>query len=154
MEKSNIVHTLGKVRKQIADPFGALTVLLELPARLDDAAFVLDAASARGFDFDGLVVHTDHRRFVVERVDMAGAAVHEQEDDAFCLRLEVRLFGSKWIDEFRLTVGGDRLRGKETIVEQSRQSQTGKAGAGFPKELATRASTEISLATRHRMSDP
>ena len=35
---------------------------------------------------DRLVVHADHRRLVVERVDVARAAVHEQEDDALGFR--------------------------------------------------------------------
>ena len=45
------------LREQVADPLAALAVLLKVPARLDDAADVLDARRGRrSCTFDGLVV--------------------------------------------------------------------------------------------------
>ena len=67
---------------------------------------------------DRLVVHAVHRRLVVERVDMAGAAVHVEEDHALGLGREVRLLGGQRVGELRYAVGGDRLPGEKSIVAQ------------------------------------
>ncbi len=86
---------VAKWGNSVADPFAALAVLMELPARLDDPPLVLMPAAAERFDVDRFAVHADHRRLVVERVDMAGPAVHEQKDDALGLcRRAARVCGA------------------------------------------------------------
>ena len=49
VQKGDVVDVLRQVREQVADPFAALAVLVELPARLDDAALVLVPAAAECF---------------------------------------------------------------------------------------------------------
>ena len=41
VQERDVVDALAEVREQVADPFAALAVLVELPPRLDDAALVL-----------------------------------------------------------------------------------------------------------------
>ena len=76
---------VAEVREQVADPLAALAVLLELPLRPDDAALVLLAAAAERLDRDRLAVEAVELRLVVEGIDVARPAVHEQEDDALRL---------------------------------------------------------------------
>src|SRR5215472_14869273 len=109
MQKGDVIDALGQMRKQIADPFAALAVLLKLPARLDDASLVLDATAARRFYFDRLIVHADHRRLIVKGVDVAGPTVHEQKDDTLGFGLEVRLLRGERIGKLRDTVGRHSL---------------------------------------------
>src|SRR3954451_18544211 len=85
MEEGDVIDAIGKMRKELADPLAALAVLMEFPARFDNAAFVLMAAATESLHGNRLAVHADHGGFIVERVDMARAAVHEEEDDAFGL---------------------------------------------------------------------
>ena len=66
------------------------------------------------FSPDRLVVHADHRRLVVERVDMAGAAVHVKEDDALGLGGKMRLLRGQRIGELRRAVGGAGLTAKNS----------------------------------------
>src|SRR5262249_61487232 len=72
------------------DRLAALAVLLELPRRLEERAG-LGEGDARAGAGKRLAVITIEKRLRVKRVDRARAALHEQEDDALGLRLEVRL---------------------------------------------------------------
>ena len=90
MHERNIVDAVAQVREEIAHILAAVAPLTEFPPRLDDAALILVPATAKRFHFDRLAVHADHRRLVVERVDMAWTAVHEQKDHALRLRREQR----------------------------------------------------------------
>ena len=56
----------------------------------DDSTFALGSAAPLGLDGDGLAVEAVELGFVVESVDLAGSAVHEQEDDALGLGRKVR----------------------------------------------------------------
>ena len=60
MNESDVIRAGAKIWKEIADPFTALTVLLELPARLDDSSLIAMTASTEGLDFDGLAIHAIH----------------------------------------------------------------------------------------------
>ncbi|TXT17615.1 MAG: hypothetical protein FD138_4558 [Planctomycetota bacterium] len=97
MQKRDVVHMLGEVRKQLADPMPALAVLMKLPTRFDDAALILLPTATERLHGDRLVVSSDHRRLVVERVDVARPAVHVEEDHALRRRIEVRLLRREWI---------------------------------------------------------
>ena len=113
----------GQVREQVADPLAALAVLLELPLRPDDAALVLVAAAAEGLHRGSSCRPAVQLRLVVEGVDVARAAVHEQEDDALGLGGEVRLLRGQRVDERRRAVGGDGLAGEEAVARQQRRSE-------------------------------
>ncbi len=80
----------GRVGEQVADRNAALPVLAKSPGTFEHVAVVvelrrLDAEARR------LTVLAIEARLGVERVDLARAAVHVQEDDAACLRREMRL---------------------------------------------------------------
>ena len=85
MQERDVVDMLGKMGKQIAHPLATLAVLAEFPARFDDAARVLVTAATMRLHGDRLAIHADHRRLVVEGVDVARTAIHEQENDALGL---------------------------------------------------------------------
>jgi len=89
VDECDIVDMLGDVGEQIADPFATLSVLLEIPARLDDPPLVFVSTAPEGFHGDDLVVTPLHRRLVIERIDVAWSTVHEQKDDAFCFGCKV-----------------------------------------------------------------
>ena len=99
VQEGDVIDARGQVREQVADPLAALAVLLELPLRPDDPALVLLAAAAEGLHLHGLAVQAVQLRLVVERIDVAGPAVHEQEDHALRLGGEVRLLRRQRIGE-------------------------------------------------------
>ena len=93
MQKGDVVDTFAQVGKQIADPLAALAILFEFPARFDDAATGAVPATSKGLDIDRLAIHADHVRLVVERIDMAWSAIHEQKNDALRFGGEMWRFG-------------------------------------------------------------
>src|SRR5206468_4086928 len=70
-------------------------------------------------------------RLVVEGIDMAGAALHAQEDDPLGLRREV---GRLRAERVGLRVGG--LRG--LLVCEGREREVAEPGRGGLEQLATR----------------
>ena len=96
---------VARFGKQVGDPLARLAILLELPLGPDDPPLVLLAAPAEGLDGDRLAVERIELGLVVERIDMAGPAVHEQKDDALGLGGELRRLGRQRVDERRHAVG-------------------------------------------------
>src|SRR5262249_9083491 len=136
-----------QVREQVADIFAALAILLEVPFRPNDASPVTMTAASEGAHVNGLSVEAIHIGFVVERIDLARPAIHEEKDDAFGLGGKVPLPDGQ-------RIGGARrwLIGEEAILrKQPRECKTGEAGASFPEELAPGTATEILLG-RHQVS--
>jgi len=82
---------------------------VEIPAWFHDAPGVAASASSERFDLNGLIVTALHVGLVVEGVDVAGAAVHEEKDDAFC-------FGSKVGLRQSGAIGSLCCGGKKAIV--------------------------------------
>ncbi len=80
MDEGNVVDMLREVRKQVRNVLAALPVLLELPFRTDHPALVLLAAATEGLHIDGLAVERVELRLVVEGVDVAGPAIHEEKN--------------------------------------------------------------------------
>ena len=135
---------LRQMREQIADPFPAFAVLLELPLRLDDPPLVPMPAAAEGFDLHRLPVHADHVGLIVERIDMRRPAVHKQKDDTLRPRLKMRLLRRKRILIFRNPIRFRGLRVKKPLPPQKpRESHASKPAAGFPEEFAAGAAAEI-----------
>jgi hypothetical protein len=56
VHERDAIDLLPEVREEIADPLDALAVLLELPLRADDAAFVARAAATALIDLNRLAV--------------------------------------------------------------------------------------------------
>src|SRR5581483_12412302 len=90
-----------QVREQIADPLAALAVLLEFPLGTDDSPLILVAAAAERLYRDGLAVQRVEVGFVIEGIDMAGTAVHEEEDHALGLGRVRRFLRGRRIAELR-----------------------------------------------------
>lgn len=144
VEKGDVVDAGGDVGEEIADPLATFAVLLELPARLNDTALVSVSATTMSFDGDGFAIHADHGRLVIEGVHVAGAAIHEQEDDRFRGGVEMRLLWGKRVDVGGDAIGSDGLLAEEAIaVEERSEAKAGEACAGLPEELAASAAAEI-----------
>jgi hypothetical protein len=98
----------GEVREEVADPVAAFAVLGEFPGGGEEVAGggELDAGL---FEGEGLAVVASQKRLGIERIDVRGAALHEEEDDATGAGGEVRRFGGEGI-------GG--RRGARFVAEQ------------------------------------
>ena len=143
VQERDVVDAGGEVREQVADHLAALAVGLEFPLRPDDAAFVLLATPAERLHGDRLAVEIVELRLVVERVDLARAAVHEQEDDALGLRSEVRRLRRERVRRSRGDIGSPRGLAEEAVAgEQVGQAQRGEPRAGLPEEFAAGAAAE------------
>ena len=138
------------VRKEIAHPLAALTILLELPLGADDPALALLAAAALGLHVDRLAVEAVELRLVVERVDLARPAIHEEEDHALGLGREMRRLGRQRISE-RSARGTSHLPGRmglpreEPLIEQAGEGQARERRARLPEEFTTGPVTELAV---------
>ena len=78
-QERHVVHAHGQMRQQAAHPATALSALPELKGRLEHSARLaggrLDAFVCARVEL--LPVALDQFRFVIEQIDLAGAAVHE-----------------------------------------------------------------------------
>jgi hypothetical protein len=97
MDEGHVVHAGGEIREQVRDHLARLTIGPELPLGADDAADILMAATPERLDLDRLAVERVEIRLVVERVHMARAAIHEQEDHGLRLGRVMRRPGGEWI---------------------------------------------------------
>ena len=85
MQKTKIVHMATNFREQVRDKFAGLAAGAELPEwfhqlLLSDLAEVSEAYAG---EVDVLSVSSRQFGFAVEGIDVAGPALHEDEDDAF-----------------------------------------------------------------------
>ena len=129
--------------KSVGDGLAALAVLLEAPLGADDPPLVLLAAAAEGLDRDRLAVQRVKVGLIVEGIDVARAAVHEQEDDALRLRWKRRKFRSEWVDERCHAVGRDGLTCEEAVgLQEARKRHRPEAAADLPEEFAPGAAAE------------
>ena len=144
MNKCDVIRASAKIREEITDPLSALTVLFELPARLDDSALIAMTASTKGFDFDGFAVHAVHGWLVVERVDLTWPTIHVQEDHVLRFGFEVRLLWGQRICERRFAIRSDGLAGQKAVaIHKSCHRNTGKTGAGLPEHFTSSSSAEV-----------
>src|SRR5262249_38485784 len=128
-QKGDLIDALRQVLEDAGDPAAGLTVLGEGEGAAEDLAGDggdgLDALVAAGVE--GLAVLLLQSRLVVEGVHLAGAAVHEQLDDAAC-------FGAMM--DAAVQVGG---RGGAVGVggEEVGQGDAAEAAAYVPEEGTT-----------------
>ena len=97
VQEGDVVDAATDVREKIAHPFSTLSIALEVPLGAHHAPLVALAAAAEGLHRDGLAVQGVELRLVVEGVDMARAAIHEEEDDALGLGRIMRAPGLQGI---------------------------------------------------------
>lgn len=90
---AQIVCKARDIRKETANGQPALAVLLEFKRRLHEMPHGAPVGS--DFGFAGVRSAVEFRKggFGVEGVDLTGAAIHEEEDTVFGLRLKMRGLG-------------------------------------------------------------
>ena len=98
LDEAEVVGNRGRVREHIAHPCSALAVLLELLVMAEEVHAVARAHEGEALAFDeaggdGLAVEFVELGLVVEELQLAGAAGHEEVDDALGLGLMVRRLG-------------------------------------------------------------
>ena len=86
---TNIVGVVADVREQVADQQSRFAARLELP-RAGEQVAGLGELDSRFLAGVWLAIVLLERGLVIKRIDLRRPAVHEQEDDALGLRLEVR----------------------------------------------------------------
>src|SRR4051794_18628873 len=89
MDHADVVEAAREMREELAGPVAGLAMLREAEGGLQQVAGAArnDARSREG---ERLAVVALQERLVVEGVHLRRAAVHEQEQHARCLRLEMR----------------------------------------------------------------
>ena len=101
---------------------GVVAIYSKAPADGFEGNAQVDAGVVEG---EGLAVFLDQERLVVEGIDVADAALHEQEDDAPSLRREVRLERGQGVD------GG----GAGRVGGEAGQGQVAEAAGGVPEQV-------------------
>ena len=116
-DERHVIDAGCEIREEVRYPLSAFPVLLELPARLDNSSLIAMSTAAEGFNVHRFSIHSDHVRFVVECVDVAGAAVHVQEDDGLGFGRVMRLSCLQRIFPWR-SVGAILLGLEKTVLIQ------------------------------------
>ncbi len=96
MDEADVIHAFAGMRKQIAHPLAALTVLTELEGRRHQAVLGVPQRLAI-HDLGALSRVFLQQRFVIESIHLRRTARHEKLDDMFCLGREVRTLGRQRI---------------------------------------------------------
>ena len=128
VEHAQLVGLTGDVREQFTGPKAALPVLAELPGRGQQVVGGAGDDTRLG-EWQRLAIIAAEQRLVVEGVDMAGAAMHEQKDHPLGARSKV---GLAWSQR-----AGGRPPGLWFQAQQTLQGQGTKAGAGSLEQLST-----------------
>ena len=91
---SRVIDHTGEVRKPVGNPVATFSVALKFVGRGEEAPLT---AGTLGVDRLGDLFAGKffQGRLVVKEVDMTGAAIHEEEDDALGLRGEMSRFGGQ-----------------------------------------------------------
>src|SRR5579883_71437 len=118
MQKRDVIDARCQVRKEIADELTALAIAFEFPLGTNYTTLIFVAAASKRLNRDRLAVQIVQLRLVIERIDVAWSAVHEQKDHALGLGVQRRFFGSQRIAEFRHTFGSDARLGEEMFQRE------------------------------------
>ncbi len=95
-DHGDVIGNASGVREEVTDPCAALAAGFEVGDGAKDGKGLLsrghagDALIAADAGREFLAVAFFHHRFVVEQIDVGGTAGHEQVDDAFGCRFEMR----------------------------------------------------------------
>ena len=114
LQKSHLIDELRLLGKQAADPFAALSMLLELEGAFHQRTLHPGCAFDLGFGAEFLPVELRERWFVVPGVHWAHAAIHEELDDAlhFCRMMNAAV--EFWFGKRARCFTGEHLRERET----------------------------------------
>src|SRR2546429_9960099 len=102
MHQRDVIHDGRGVRERFADPRAASAVLPELAPRAEQLRAVAAAHEREAFALDErlrnrLAVQLDELRLVIEQFELARSACHEEVNDVFRARLEMRRVGRPWV---------------------------------------------------------
>src|SRR5262245_19042467 len=120
------------MREQVTHQLAALAIRLELELRTDDAALVLVSPSAERLHGDRLAIERIEFRLLIKRIDVAGPAVAEDENDALGLSRVHRLFRRERVDKL---LGGTGATKEPVGTQQARQGDRSESAANFPEEF-------------------
>ena len=140
VQEAQVIDMLVDVREEIRGPATGFAMLLEVPQRLHHALERAFAGLGHGTGIghvDDLAVVFEESRLVVVGIDVADAALHEEEDDAFRLRLMVRTFDSEGICQCGLTLC-HRLPGKIAEATAGGLEEIASGGRHVGSTLAKR----------------
>ena len=143
MNKANVINAGAEMREQVRHHLAAFTVAFEFPLGTNDPPLALATSTAKGLDLDGLSIKRIEIRLVVEGVDLAGTAIHEEEDYVLRLRLEVRLLDREGILELAHPIGRHRLVSEEVAAKHPREGGTCKPATGLPEKFPASPTTEL-----------
>ena len=94
VDKADVIHHLGGLRENVANPFASLAVLFESKRRLEQPAF--GVSQRLEVDFLGaLALARGNLRFVIKRVDGRRTTRHKELNDAIRPRRKMRLPGNE-----------------------------------------------------------
>lgn len=77
--------------EEIRNPLTTLAILLKIPLRLNDTAFVFFPTTPKSFHLHRLSIHPLHSRFVIEGIDVGRPTIHEEKNNALRLRRKISL---------------------------------------------------------------
>ena len=85
MQQAEIVGVFADFGEQVRDHTAALAAGAETPERFHEPLFgdFAEVAEPHAGEINVLAIPSDQFRLVVEGVDVTGATLHENEDDAF-----------------------------------------------------------------------
>src|SRR5262245_42323298 len=141
VQKCNLVYFRTEVRKDLRHILSALSILLEFEnARHDRTRPAVVDADIAGQDLTRVFFQ---RRLVVKGIYLADPAGHEERDDGFRARLEMRRLWRKRVnaDQGRgASVDWRRLRARKEflIVEHLSEGQPRDATTGLKQKIASR----------------
>ncbi len=124
-DEGDVIDLPGQVRHRVGNPHAALAVLGEVegaPHQRAGALRILDLA--RDLAEVRLAVMLVEHRLGVEQIHLTGAAIHEQMNDRFGFRLEMRRAGFEIARGFLRQVPGE-----EILAEKLGQRGTVEPGA-------------------------
>src|SRR5436190_3378078 len=136
MHQRDVIHNARRLREQFADPRAASAVLPELAPRAEQLRAVAAAHECEAFALDErlrnrLTVQLDELGLVIEQFELARSAGHEEVNDVFRARLEMRRTRRHWIGD------GSRRRAEEfSFAEQRRERDAAQAQAALLEEPA------------------
>ena len=152
MHQRDIVHDGRRVREQFADPGAAPAVLPELAPRAEQLRAVAAAHECEAFALDErlrnrLTVQLDESGFVIEKFELAGSACHEEVNDVFRARLEMRRTRRHRIGD------GCGCRAEEfSFTQQRRERDAAQAQAALLEEPSARDQFWVKVAVELRLA--
>ena len=151
VDKSDIVRPLAQIGEQIGNHVPALAARFERPLGSYSAPFIAVTATSEGLDRNCFAIQRIKFRFVVECINVAWPAIHEQKDDSLGLGRSHRRLGFH-----RVRPGGSiccaRLAAEEVVSKHASKGSSRKTSTCLPQHFAAGAATELAFIRHCRHS--